>query len=329
MSRLSLFLATTAVAALTFAPMLPRIEMVGFGAAFAKNDRGNDGNGNGGNGNGGNGGNGNGGSGKGESNKGGKGKDKATSTNGKSPETSKAKKKLVTKSVAKKPGKAASAAQTGVVDAALTPRELGKMNGALNASINAITAHIRNGQTTSGPVGLMAGLAIADARAVAVTAEIGEVLARDAAYDALSAALTEAGYDSVGDYAAAVEAGDIQADETIDGMIANVGGLNADGTFANPAPTEEEVTAAVTAAAEAKQGVTDAETALVDAWNKDGDAEALLGMARERLGLYSNEIAAAIAETAPQEEILSDDGADVNTDADADTGPAPIVPTGG
>jgi hypothetical protein len=72
--------------------------------------------------------------------------------------------------------------------------------------------------------------------------------------------------------------------------------------------------------------VTAAEEALVAAWNKDGDAEALLGMARERLGPYGAEIAAAIAETdMAGEEALSEaeDGADAGTD------PELIVPTGG
>lgn len=41
------------------------------------------------------------------------------------------------------------------------PSELGNMNGALNANINAVLAHIRNGNT-NGPVGHLAALAIAD-----------------------------------------------------------------------------------------------------------------------------------------------------------------------
>jgi hypothetical protein len=80
------------------------------------------------------------------------------------------------------------------------------------------------------------------------------------------------------------------------------------------------------AAAEAEAGVTAAEEALVAAWNTDGDAEALLGMARERLGPYGAEIAAAIAETDMAGEEArpeAEDGADAGTD------PELIVPTGG
>jgi hypothetical protein len=317
MSRLSVFLGATAVVALTLAPILPSIDTHGFGAAFAKNDKGNGGNGNGGNG--GNG-NGNGGNGKG------KGSGKGTSANGKSPDASKAS----TKSAAKKPSKAAKA---DAVDASLAPRELGKMNGALNASINAITAHIRNGQTTNGPVGLMAGLAIADAAAAEVAETTGAVLGLDLAHDALSAALVDAGYvDAEGNPDLAGYLGTADVPEEVSGpisdAIAAVGGLNEDGSFVTPAPTEDEVAVAVAAAAEAEADVTAAEDALLGAWNKDGDADALLGMARERLGLYGDEIAAAIAETETEPETVPpEDEAAMGTDAEA--APPLVVPTGG
>lgn len=42
----------------------------------------------------------------------------------------------------------------------LHPSQLGNMNGALNANVNAVLAHIRNGNT-NGPVGLVAALAVA------------------------------------------------------------------------------------------------------------------------------------------------------------------------
>ncbi|MCA0928803.1 hypothetical protein [Ruegeria profundi] len=50
-------------------------------------------------------------------------------------------------------------------DGTLAPRNLGKLNGAINSSVNAKLAHIANGQYAkgSGPVSLAAGLAVADA----------------------------------------------------------------------------------------------------------------------------------------------------------------------
>jgi hypothetical protein len=78
------------------------------------------------------------------------------------------------------------------------PSQLGNMNGALNADMNAVFAHIRNGNQ-NGPVGALAALAVADAgvrnadaqlllNAEEVTALLGE-------------------YDSVEEYEEAVEGG--------------------------------------------------------------------------------------------------------------------------
>ena len=41
------------------------------------------------------------------------------------------------------------------------PSNLGKMNGPLNANVNALIAHVKNGNT-NGPIGGMAALAVAD-----------------------------------------------------------------------------------------------------------------------------------------------------------------------
>ncbi len=305
MPRLSLLLGAVAVTALTVSPMLPVADTHGFGAAFANNGNGN----------------GNGGAGNGNGNAGGNG-------NGNSADKSTGKDTSATKSAAKKPATAAATTEE-VVDVALTPSELGKMNGALHASINAITAHIRNGQITNGPVGLMAGLAIADATAAEATAAAAgaaEVLDLAAAYDALGTALGSAGFADVGAYVASAT-----PIAEVDTALAAAGYDSTTGTFAAPEPTDLKVADAQTAVDEATaaaEAVTDAETAFVDAWNKDGDAGALLGLARERLGLYAEEIAAAIAETVPEEEeVLPEDEAAV--DPEAETDPELIVPTGG
>jgi hypothetical protein len=77
--------------------------------------------------------------------------------------------------------------------------ELGKMNGALHANENAILAHIRNGNMSNGPVGLMAGYAYAtagsaDARALLESDQASE-------YMALQEALGDQ-FDTYGDYEA-------------------------------------------------------------------------------------------------------------------------------
>ena len=73
----------------------------------------------------------------------------------------------------------------------LHPSELGKMNGALNANENAILAHIRNGNMSNGPVGLMAGYAYHSVG----TADAREFLDSGTAqeYQAYQEALADAG----------------------------------------------------------------------------------------------------------------------------------------
>jgi len=73
------------------------------------------------------------------------------------------------------------------------PSDLGNMNGAYHANINAVLAHIRNGNT-NGPVGLMAELAVADHSAQGAQQIIDLVGALDAA-----------GYATVQDYFAALQ----------------------------------------------------------------------------------------------------------------------------
>ncbi len=82
-----------------------------------------------------------------------------------------------------------------VGDGTLAPRNLGKLNGAINSSINAKLAHIANGQYAkgTGPVSLAAGLAVADANFNHVMGEDYTLSPADvkdiaAAYDYLDAA---------------------------------------------------------------------------------------------------------------------------------------------
>ena len=119
--------------------------------------------------------------------------------------------------------------------AGMHPSELGNMNGALNANINAVLAHIRNGNT-NGPIGHLAALAIADAELAGASSETH---------------------------------------------------------------TSDELTALLDAQ-------TDAETAVLSFWNKNGDSDletlseeekALIDALRARLAAHEEEIAAAVAET--------------------------------
>ncbi len=190
---------------------------------------------------------------------------------------------------------------------AMHPSNLGNMNGALNANVNAVAAHIRNGNT-NGPVGHLAALAVANASAAGaqevVDAEnahqnlddlLGEQTVEEyldqrngvtdpAVEEALAAldGLTEEdeGYeeavtnleDALGDrsleeYEAAREGDGGNAD--IDEAIAALGGNAEDGTAPTAErPSEEDV-------AEAEENLeaqSDAEGNILAYWNKNPDA---------------------------------------------------------
>lgn len=151
--------AVAIILALALSPGLPVLD-AGHGAAFAKGEKG----GGGGNGGGERGGGDKGGNGRsGDSDRGNRDGNKGGGKGGSNGSKSAAS--------ASKGGQAAPAQSKAARKAGdLRPNELGKMNGALNANINAVLAHIRNGQTTNGPVGLLAGLAVADSVA-ALSAE--------------------------------------------------------------------------------------------------------------------------------------------------------------
>jgi hypothetical protein len=294
-------LSVLAVSLLVFSPALAVLPP-GFGAAHAKGE------GSGG------------GKGKSESKKSESGKSEARSSGkgkseAKSSEKRKAKQEKSAKSATNK--KTTKAAEDGSMKAAkaksakaagLAPNELGKMNGAMNANINAVLAHIRNGQTTKGPVGLLAGLAVADSSALAAAGQAAELEARAAEFDALQAKVEEAGFATVEDYLQARTDGTLTNEQLavsgdIDTMIADLGGTDATGLqLAESRPEDAEIQAARDAAALAGQAVTDAEQAIIDAWNKTGDATALLDALRARLAPHQTEIDATVAETLASDE---------------------------
>lgn len=234
-------------------------------------------------------------------------KSKATKSSKSSKSAATKSKKSATKAKAKSEvvAKGKPVAEEGV----LHPRDLGKMNGALNANINAVLAHIRNGQTTQGPVGLLAGLAIADAAGATAMAEAEAMqkLADDIA--AVDAAMVDAGFvDEAGlpdleAYLLAKEDGTATPEQiaTIDGLIEAAGGLDDTGTaLAETAPTAEEIAEAI-AAAEAVVG--DAEAAIAAALNKDTDMVLLLAALRDKLAPHQEAITAAIGGTESTDDV--------------------------
>lgn len=291
------------ITALTLGPVSTSLGDFGAAPAFAK----------GGNG-GGNGGGGEGGGGKRESSSksekssdrgnSGSSKSKAASAKSKKSDTkgSKSAQKSAGSKSKQKQAASGSKKKSTVVEASSRPkaRDLGKMNGALNANINAVLAHIRNGNL-NGPVGLLAGLAIADAEAAEAKTAFAELSALANAHDALTSELNRLEFADLETYLAAVSEEKVSAEDMalISGLIDAAGGLTADGTaLATVRPLDTELADAETAASTGATSVTDAEAAILAAWNKDGDPDALLTALRDRLIGHEDEIAAAIAETA-------------------------------
>jgi hypothetical protein len=201
-----------------------------------------------------------------------------------------------------KPGKT-----RGTVEDGFAANELGNMNGAMNANINAVLAHIRNGNT-NGPVGAVAALVAADAQLGDLDA--AEVLERAEAWDQYQADLTAAlgtDYPTVEDYLAAKQAQaeypDLLQDWTDQNALyqaaltsndpnaeaLNPGEMPMDPGFSEIAeveslltttpegepPTEEEIAAAET--------VTQAEQAVLAMWNKNPDSTDEMSEAEQAL----------------------------------------------
>ncbi len=283
---------TTVLAAslLMFSPAVPVFDLDAAGAAHAK------GNGNG-NGNG-----------------GGNGKSESKKSESKSAEKSKGNSDKSAKSAATKKPKPAAAEGAKAAkgkpakNGELAPNELGKMNGAMNANINAVLAHIRNGQTTKGPVGLLAGLAVADTSAAAAADRAAELEARADSFDALQTKVEEAGFASVDEYLQAKADSTLTEEQLalsgdIDSLIGDVGGTDETGLqLAESRPSDDDIQAARDAAAAAAETVIAAEQAILDAWNKDGDAVALLTALRNKLAPHQAAIDAAVAQTSAPDE---------------------------
>lgn len=99
----------------------------------------------------------------------------------------------------RKAARSASASAKPAKGSGMHPSELGNMNGALNANMNAILAHIRNGNT-NGPIGGMAALAVADSEAAGAE----ELIIRDDLFALIEGQLGEGG--TIDGYYASVQA---------------------------------------------------------------------------------------------------------------------------
>lgn len=207
-------------------------------------------------------------------------------------------------------------------DGGLHASQLGNMNGALHANENAILAHIRNGNTSNGPIGHMAALAIAGYDRDAANDILSSPLASDYAAldDALAAQVDENGDPLFEDYAAYqtyLDEGGAPIAE-IDDAKGNIGqssltdalgdygsyeeyelAVYGDGTEENPG--DDSLFDANIEAAQANLGAYDAETAdsfadandavadyddamtaMLDYWNK-GDADSEDGEALQQM----------------------------------------------
>jgi hypothetical protein len=203
----------------------------------------------------------------------------------------------------------------------LHPSELGNMNGALNANINAVLAHIRNGNV-NGPVGGLASLAVADSALAAAKRTVNE--------GALADLLGTYGYASVQDYYDELEADPTMSRHAdLDAAIAALGSNPELGEpYAFTPPTEDEIADATAALPEllVAQGV--AEEGLLSLWNKNTDANpdeftpeesALLDDLRTRLDGYETDIGQAMTEAETRAASVVADGDEQAACADEDS----------
>lgn len=191
------------------------------------------------------------------------------------------------RSVTAKPASAPAPASDESVE--LHPSQIGSMNGALHANINAVAAHIRNGNT-NGPVGALAALAVARTNATGAQAVIDAAGAYAILEQDLADAVSGSEYPSLDAYLAAKQAaGDaFETDGSIESALAAL-------AAAPPPPTDPEMVAAQTALA----AETTAEEGIFAAWNKSDEAtieeqQALLTALRDRIDAESEAISDAI-----------------------------------
>lgn len=109
-------------------------------------------------------------------------------------------------------------------DDLMHPSNLGKMNGPLHANINAVLAHIKNGNT-NGPIGGFAAMAVAGVNAEGAQ----EVLDLKQDFADLQAAIDASPYDTLEDYLAARQGVEpIEPIQAIEDALTDLGDAEAD-----------------------------------------------------------------------------------------------------
>ena len=182
--------------------------------------------------------------------------------------------------------------------AGLHPSQLGNMNAAYNANMNAILAHIRNGNR-NGPIGAMAGLAVATSMSDVSAEEARANRELAEAYDAAAALLAGTEFEgltseeTVLNYLAAGDQNLPEVNAAIDDIALNKGG---DGL--QPYPSDEDLASG--------SDVVEAEDYVVHVWNKsdaanEEDTAALLVALTDRFAEHGTAIDEAIAEAAERE----------------------------
>lgn len=165
----------------------------------------------------------------------------------------------------------------------LHPSELGNMNGALNANINAVLAHMESGNF-NGPVGHMAAVALASAGAAEADALLSSPEGME--YSAFQRALEASTYETYDAYLAAVENGEAPVNVDLENAHAALGTIDPDALDLYGAANEE------------LGSLTDAQDALIAYWNKN-DPDSAEDDEKLRAGVmaYIEENSAAISET--------------------------------
>jgi hypothetical protein len=202
----------------------------------------------------------------------------------------------------------AQASKSKKADRTFHPSQLGNMNGAMNANINAVLAHIRNGNG-SGPVGHVAAWVAAATRPESDQL----ILNRVALFNALD---SSDDYKSVEEYYTALEGG-AESDDSIDTALMALG---YDVTNWGDAPANLALDPADPFASGANESLVaekEAERRLLAYWNKnpggdvnDGTAltDAEEGLLVELRARFSEADLAAIKDALPEEETgVSDD----------------------
>lgn len=171
----------------------------------------------------------------------------------------------------------------------LHPSELGNMNGALNANINAVLAHMESGNF-NGPVGHMAAVAMASAGAAEADSFLSSPEGME--YSAFQRALEASPYETYDAYLAAVENGEAPVNVDLENAHAALGTSRLAEALGDYPDYQSYLDAKKADPLLADSAIEDAHAAL---GMIDPDALDLYGAANEELGSLTNAQDALIA----------------------------------